>query len=223
MTPKRVVTVPVSQLPLAGPAAQHKFKLLAGARWTPEPPKDAGLGKNESLGEHGYFKISCEDFPKAAMNLKWISDTIDRLIAEANDVRTTLITVILTCADTLSSQQTHLQTSLLTYHMFMQGRERRRRANTTVVVWVRGQPSATSPKSGCLTSPWPHPLQRNTTAYIIYVDSYDVVVTLSGPSEHYNKIRSHPSLLVWKQCCLLVINSVSCILAHLPDSAHGLR
>jgi small subunit ribosomal protein S35 len=85
VTPKRVVTVPVSQLPLAGPAAQHKFKLLAGARWTPEPPKDAGLGKNESLGEHGYFKISCEDFPKAAMNLKWISDTIDRLIVEAND------------------------------------------------------------------------------------------------------------------------------------------
>jgi small subunit ribosomal protein S35 len=86
VTPKRVVVVPVARLPLSGPAAVHKFKLLAGVRWTPEPPKDAGVGKDEKGGEHGYIKISCEDFPKASMNLKWISDAVDRLVAEANNV-----------------------------------------------------------------------------------------------------------------------------------------
>jgi hypothetical protein len=62
----------------------HKFKVLAGVRWTPDPPKDAGVGLNENGREHGYIKISCEDFPEPAQNLKWASDVIDRLIEEAN-------------------------------------------------------------------------------------------------------------------------------------------
>jgi small subunit ribosomal protein S35 len=86
LAPKRVVTAAVARLPLSGPTAIHKFKLLAGVRWSREPPKDAGLARDEPGGEHGYIKISCEDFGKPAMNLKWISDTLDRLIAEANDV-----------------------------------------------------------------------------------------------------------------------------------------
>jgi small subunit ribosomal protein S35 len=88
---KATIVVPVSLLPLSShPGALHKFKLLAGVRWSPEPPKDSGLGKeevetlgNEGRGE-GYFKISHEAFPELAMNLKWCSDTLDALVQEAN-------------------------------------------------------------------------------------------------------------------------------------------
>lgn len=83
-TSKRTVVVAVAQLPLRDVDAIHKFKVLAGVRWTPDPPKDAGIGPNEVDRQHGYMKISCEDFPEPAQNLKWASDVIDRLIAEAN-------------------------------------------------------------------------------------------------------------------------------------------
>ncbi|KAH8102543.1 mitochondrial ribosomal subunit protein-domain-containing protein [Cristinia sonorae] len=83
---KRVIVAPVSQLPLTDDDARARFKLLAGVRWSPEPPKDAGVAPHEN-DEWGYFKLSCENFPKAAMNLKWASDTLDRLIAQANVVR----------------------------------------------------------------------------------------------------------------------------------------
>ncbi|KAA1468712.1 hypothetical protein DENSPDRAFT_771652 [Dentipellis sp. KUC8613] len=83
-TVKRVITVPVSRLPLKDKHAVYKFRLLAGVRWTPEPPKDSGLKAGES-GKDGYIKISCEDFPRPAMNLKWASDTLDKLIEEANN------------------------------------------------------------------------------------------------------------------------------------------
>lgn len=82
-TVKRVLTVAVSQLPLKDERAIHKFCLLAGVRWSPTPPKDAGIKPGESA-EHGYVKISCEDFPEPAMNLKWVSDRLDDLIKEAN-------------------------------------------------------------------------------------------------------------------------------------------
>ena len=84
VTAKRTAVVPGARLPLHGPDAIHAFKLLAGSRWTPHPPSDAGIGPNEGKASHGYFKISCEDFPQPGMNLKWISDTIDKLIEEAN-------------------------------------------------------------------------------------------------------------------------------------------
>ena len=80
---KRALTVAVSQLPLKGKRAIYKFRLLAGVRWTPTPPKDSGIKLGESA-EHGYVKISCEDFPEPAMNLKWVSDRLDDLINEAN-------------------------------------------------------------------------------------------------------------------------------------------
>lgn len=81
---KRTVVIPIARLPLKNAAAVHKFKLLAGPRWSIVHPRDSGVGANEDVAEHGYFKMTCEDFPKAAMNLKWISDTVDRLLAEAN-------------------------------------------------------------------------------------------------------------------------------------------
>ncbi|KAF8350148.1 mitochondrial ribosomal subunit protein-domain-containing protein, partial [Amanita rubescens] len=79
---KRVIVVPVDQLPLTGEDAIHKLKLLAGPRWTPNPPADAGVSSLDNWG-NGYIKISCEDFPKPAQNLKWASDALDRLVAEA--------------------------------------------------------------------------------------------------------------------------------------------
>lgn len=82
-TIKRVVVVAVDHLPLRTPQAIHKFKLLAGPRWTPNPPTDAGVAKGEPWG-NGYIKISCEDLPRPEMNLKWASDTLDKLVAEAN-------------------------------------------------------------------------------------------------------------------------------------------
>ncbi|KAI6153664.1 mitochondrial ribosomal subunit protein-domain-containing protein [Pisolithus tinctorius] len=84
-TVKRSVVVPVAQLPLKNEAAVHRAKLLAGVRWSIEPPKNSGVQCNSEEGKHGYIKISCEDFPRPSMNLKWISDTIDGLVAEAND------------------------------------------------------------------------------------------------------------------------------------------
>ncbi|KAL1951558.1 hypothetical protein VTO73DRAFT_707 [Trametes versicolor] len=86
---KRTIVVPVAGLPLKNEAAIHKFKVLAGVRWSPDAPTNSGIDSEESGGEHGYFKISCEDFPKPAMNLKWASDTLDRLLAAANDTRET--------------------------------------------------------------------------------------------------------------------------------------
>ncbi|KAI0778458.1 mitochondrial ribosomal subunit protein-domain-containing protein [Trametes elegans] len=86
---KSTIVVPVARLPLKNDAAIHKFKVLAGVRWTPDPPTNSGINAEEGGGEHGFFKISCEDFPKAAMNLKWASDTLDRLLAAANNLSET--------------------------------------------------------------------------------------------------------------------------------------
>lgn len=80
---KRVIVVPVDQLPLRGELAIHKIKLLAGSRWTPNPPTDAGVSRNEGWG-NGFIKISCESFPKPSMNLRWASDTLDKLVEVAN-------------------------------------------------------------------------------------------------------------------------------------------
>ncbi|GAA6051174.1 hypothetical protein JCM3770_002574 [Rhodotorula araucariae] len=76
---KVTITAPVAALPLATPAARHKFKLLAGARWT--PPLVAGNAADAA--DHGEVKLSCEMFPSERMNEKWCSDTLDKLLAEA--------------------------------------------------------------------------------------------------------------------------------------------
>jgi len=92
-TMKRAIVVPVAHLSLRGEDAIHNIKLLAGPRWTPDPPADSGVGRNEAGGEHGYIKIACEDFPQPAMNLKWASDTLDRLISEADKSKETFLDV----------------------------------------------------------------------------------------------------------------------------------
>lgn len=83
-TAKRVVVVPVSRLAFERPEARHTFKLLAGQRWSLSPPRDSGLSPTEINDPEGYIKIACEDFPQPGMNLKWISDVLDRLVQEAN-------------------------------------------------------------------------------------------------------------------------------------------
>lgn len=84
---KAVIVVPVSKLPLTQPSAIHKFKLIAGTRWSRERPKDSGFSSHEleSLGEQGFIKISCEDTPDHGLNLKWCSDVLDRMVKESND------------------------------------------------------------------------------------------------------------------------------------------
>ncbi|KAG1864296.1 mitochondrial ribosomal subunit protein-domain-containing protein [Suillus subalutaceus] len=84
LTAKRSVVVPVAHLPLRNEVAFHRAKLLAGVRWMPEPPRDSGISTDEDAAKHGFIKIACEDFPRANMNLKWISDTLDKLVLEAN-------------------------------------------------------------------------------------------------------------------------------------------
>ncbi|KAI0033408.1 mitochondrial ribosomal subunit protein-domain-containing protein [Vararia minispora EC-137] len=85
-TAKRVIVAKVAHLPLRNKAAVHKFCVLAGVRWSPESPKDSGFRYKEEGGEHGYIKISCETFSEPSQNLKWASDTLDRLIREANNL-----------------------------------------------------------------------------------------------------------------------------------------
>ncbi|KDQ13673.1 hypothetical protein BOTBODRAFT_33377 [Botryobasidium botryosum FD-172 SS1] len=82
---KGCLVVALSQLPLSSPAAIHKFKLLAATRWSARTPSDSGLSENEKEDPQGYFKITCENFPQPSQNLKWCSDVLDRMIAEAND------------------------------------------------------------------------------------------------------------------------------------------
>ena len=134
---KRALTVAVSQLPLKDERAIHKFRLLAGVRWTPTPPKDSGIKPGESA-EHGYVKISCEDFPEPAMNLKWVSDRLDDLINEAN-VRSVLSSNF----ESASSHEAQCRTtgiasktSPLTRGTWRQRRRRPRRGNSSGILQV---------------------------------------------------------------------------------------
>ncbi|KAJ7794288.1 hypothetical protein B0H14DRAFT_3093782 [Mycena olivaceomarginata] len=45
---------------------------------------DGGISGLEEW-KNGYIKIACEDFPQPAMNLKWASNAMDRLVAQANN------------------------------------------------------------------------------------------------------------------------------------------
>jgi len=87
VTRKRVIVAAVSQLLLDSSQAVHKLKLLAGPRWSLQPPRDSGIGseQHEKIGFHGYIKLSCEEFPEPEMNLKWGCDLLDNLLREANN------------------------------------------------------------------------------------------------------------------------------------------
>ncbi|KAJ3987682.1 mitochondrial ribosomal subunit protein-domain-containing protein [Lentinula detonsa] len=91
-TSKRVVVVAVDDLLMTDKHSVHKIKLLAGPRWSLKPPANSGVSDLKSWG-NGFIKISCEDFLHPAQNLKWISDTLDRLIGEANNKKDTFADV----------------------------------------------------------------------------------------------------------------------------------
>ncbi|KAF9419446.1 37S ribosomal protein S24, mitochondrial [Entomortierella beljakovae] len=67
--PKVVLSVKVKSLPLTNPEL-HKFLLLAGSRYEPVS---------------GEVKMSCEQFKDRSQNFKWLSDTLDKLVAEAKN------------------------------------------------------------------------------------------------------------------------------------------
>lgn len=83
-TVKRSLVVPVAHLPLENADAAHVLRLLAGPRWTPEPPANSGFQGGVEASKHGFVQIACENFPKPTQNMKWASDTLDRLVHEAN-------------------------------------------------------------------------------------------------------------------------------------------
>ncbi|GAA5825464.1 hypothetical protein JCM10212_004839 [Sporobolomyces blumeae] len=102
---KVTISVPVSRLPIArDPKQLHKFKLVAGARFTPtlaamagprpsstRSSSDDGRSRSAVSGATapdpiGTFKLSCELFPSDKMNEKWCSDTLDRLVDVSRDV-----------------------------------------------------------------------------------------------------------------------------------------
>lgn len=118
-TRKSVVTVQVKDLFESGkldssPYARRKLLLLAGVRWDPmgEEVKyeDLRLLEKEAIKNGlGMIKISSERFPEERMNLKWCSDTIDKLIEEANVSKKIKIggnerVAISSCLDTFKSE-----------------------------------------------------------------------------------------------------------------------
>jgi small subunit ribosomal protein S35 len=91
---KSVLLVPVSSLPLKTPDAIHRFKVLAGARYTLGRPgrqemvnSDANDGfnaGNQDIGREGWIKMSEARFETKRMNRKGLSDTLERLVEAAN-------------------------------------------------------------------------------------------------------------------------------------------
>jgi small subunit ribosomal protein S35 len=90
---RQVLLVPVSALPLEGPEAIHRIKVIAGQRWSPGRPGPNEMeyevtkgynGGPSDLGKEGWLKISEARFEEARMNRKSASDMLDRLIAAAN-------------------------------------------------------------------------------------------------------------------------------------------
>lgn len=70
--------------------AKRKFLHLAGPRWDPgqsilaEPYRVDGDYSSQAP-EAGNLKISCERFPLEIQNMKWCSDVLDEMIAEARN------------------------------------------------------------------------------------------------------------------------------------------
>ncbi|KAN0059956.1 37S ribosomal protein S24, mitochondrial [Thecaphora frezii] len=85
---KVVLTVPIKPLFASGhlktPAAQHKFLLLAGQRFRRNHPVRPSPVTGSEEDVDGEVVISCERMPHQRQNMKWCSDTLDSLIAEAN-------------------------------------------------------------------------------------------------------------------------------------------
>ncbi|PLW38611.1 hypothetical protein PCASD_08235 [Puccinia coronata f. sp. avenae] len=86
---KASIQVNLSKIPelTRSKEAMHKFKLLSGKRWFESEPKSQFDLNDHYDDPEGMVKISCDDYPTAALNQKWCSDTLDRLIKEATDLQ----------------------------------------------------------------------------------------------------------------------------------------
>lgn len=169
-TKKRVIVVAVSLLPLQSSQAIHKLKLLAGPRWSDKPPRDSGIGIEEDkrIGEHGYIKISCEEFPESAMNLKWGSDILDNLLKEANVCPSHAHSCIVPDMYCIRTLKIRSQTCLLINDISMRKQENTARESTSAVDLVPVQPSRTFPNIGYLhfqTSKQRHSRNNNSLIY----------------------------------------------------------
>lgn len=79
------ILAPVSKLPLEGPDAIHRCKVIAGSRWTPyQPGKTSLLDTETEEGKDGWIKITESRFEEMRMNRKSASDMLDRLVSAAN-------------------------------------------------------------------------------------------------------------------------------------------
>ncbi|TIA87375.1 hypothetical protein E3P99_03210 [Wallemia hederae] len=80
---KSVVTVKIKDLPLSDASSKHKAKLLAGPRWS--GPLSGYVDGKLVEDIDGELKISSEQFPHRAQNVRWCSDKLQLLIKESND------------------------------------------------------------------------------------------------------------------------------------------
>lgn len=174
---KRVIVVPVDKLDLRDEKAVHKIKLLAGARWTPQPPKDAGVSGLEEWG-NGYVKISCEDFPKAQQNLKWVSDTLDKLVVSANvcHFRFSLVSVLICVCRT---RRTHSRMCHSTCAISYRKSGRKRRATIPAGVLFSAQLSMTSRKNG----------SHNVLVHELYIYPRKLIGFIQARSLSYFRFR----------------------------------
>lgn len=85
-SPSRTISVrfPLSSVPslTSSPAKLHKLKVLAGDRYVPPRRQE----DDKSAGREGWVVIKCDRYPSRAQNERWASDTIDRLLAAAQDL-----------------------------------------------------------------------------------------------------------------------------------------
>lgn len=96
--PNRKVTVKLnlSRFPklIESPEAMHKIKLLAGIRWT-APSIRSSFDTNEHYDDpNGSITIACDKYPTRAMNERWCSETVDRLLTAATSPNTDKMTDI---------------------------------------------------------------------------------------------------------------------------------
>lgn len=88
---KATLTVDVQHLFTSGlletKQAMHNFLLIAGTRFHPSNPNVVARHAAVKLAGHkmtGHVLLSCDKMPTDRQNMKWLSDTFDTMIQQAN-------------------------------------------------------------------------------------------------------------------------------------------
>jgi len=87
---KAILIVPVSDQLLPSAPERHMLCLLAGSRYNVV---------------HNVIKIACDRFPSHLMNVKWCSDTLDKLLAESKNANPTFVDLPLDDRSTLARKR----------------------------------------------------------------------------------------------------------------------